>query len=424
MPTTQRSTALDLDISEGNGSYALTFANAPVLTPGGHTVVHGSPDLLQHMIGEFDLEGSIVVRAGVIEKPKVLSSYALYCIQKDFVEVNKDELHTQFTKELYRDGILFRSAGPEVVEQLARWSPALAYLETLGLTLPALPGPFMGDYELSEDDGLACGGEEDGRLSRGFVETLSHRYRALTAPQRTVAMFLHAIHGGVVLFPMVLAEGKCTPNEYAGGVLASHAMITGVFGDVKKGAHRKAFENCRSDARIALDYLAFHDNELEAIRRSIQGGETITREFKSTLRWNIKAERDDDAMTHACLKTIAAFLNSDGGELFIGVADDGSIVGIEADHFPDGDKYQLHLMNVVKQSIGDATATFVSPKIVAIDGKEICHVVCRKPPAASPIFLRFKKGDEEFFVRTGPSTTKLTPSETLHFMTSRQAKGK
>jgi predicted HTH transcriptional regulator len=34
-------------------------------------------------------------------------------------------------------------------------------------------------------------------------------------------------------------------------------------------------------------------------------------------------------VTHAMRKTIAAFLNTEGGDLLIGAADNGSVVGIE-----------------------------------------------------------------------------------------------
>src|SRR5206468_507726 len=75
-------------------------------------------------------------------------------------------------------------------------------------------------------------------------------------------------------------------------------------------------------------YLRAHRQAEELIKR----GESKTLEFKSTLRWNLKENRQDDkGVTHAVLKTIAAFLNTEGGDLLIGVADDGLIVGIERD---------------------------------------------------------------------------------------------
>lgn len=47
-------------------------------------------------------------------------------------------------------------------------------------------------------------------------------------------------------------------------------------------------------------------------------------------------------MTHAVLKTIAAVLNTEGGNLLIGVADDGSIIGIERDQLGSDDKFMRH----------------------------------------------------------------------------------
>src|SRR6185369_9720340 len=51
-------------------------------------------------------------------------------------------------------------------------------------------------------------------------------------------------------------------------------------------------------------YLRAHRNAEELIKR----GESKTLEFKSTLRWNLREDRQDDkVITHAVLKTIAAF---------------------------------------------------------------------------------------------------------------------
>ena len=56
-------------------------------------------------------------------------------------------------------------------------------------------------------------------------------------------------------------------------------------------------------------YLRGHRNAEELIKR----GESKTLEFKSTLRWSLKEDRQDDKnVTHAVLKTIAAFLNTEG----------------------------------------------------------------------------------------------------------------
>ena len=42
-------------------------------------------------------------------------------------------------------------------------------------------------------------------------------------------------------------------------------------------------------------------------------------EFKSTLRWNLFSDKTDKAIENSCLKTVAGYLNSDGGVLLVGV---------------------------------------------------------------------------------------------------------
>ncbi len=93
-------------------------------------------------------------------------------------------------------------------------------------------------------------------------------------------------------------------------------------------------------------------------------------------------------VTHAALKTIAAFLNTEGGDLLIGVADDGSIVGIERDQFESDDKFMLHLAQVVRNGLGDRAGTCIDPKMQVVQGKTVCVVSCQRSP--EPVFLKWK----------------------------------
>ncbi len=61
--------------------------------------------------------------------------------------------------------------------------------------------------------------------------------------------------------------------------------------------------------------------------------EDLHLEYKSTLRWDIRAESKKTGIPEkAVVKTVAGFFNSEfGGTLVVGVADDGSVHGLEAD---------------------------------------------------------------------------------------------
>ena len=154
----------------------------------------------------------------------------------------------------------------------------------------------------------------------------------------------------------------------------------------------------------------------------IEQGESKTLEFKSTLRWSLKENRKDDkGVTHAVLKTIAAFLNTEGGDLMLGVADDGAIVGIEKDQLENDDKFMRHLMQVVQNGLDSRAGTQVDPRMQVVEGKSVCMVNCRRSP--EPVYLVWKgletvkEGD--FFVRNGPTTVKLSPEDAREYIRQR-----
>src|ERR1051326_1802367 len=165
-------------------------------------------------------------------------------------------------------------------------------------------------------------------------------------------------------------------------------------------------------------YLRTHRNAEELIKR----GESKTLEFKSTLRWSQNENRQDDkGVTHAVLKTVAAFLNTEGGDLLIGVADDGSIVGIERDQLESDDKFMRHLTQVVRNGLGDRAGTCIDPKTQDVQSRTVCVVSCQRSP--EPVFLRWKgmeaTPDGDFFVRSGPGTVKLPPESAREYIRTR-----
>ena len=86
----------------------------------------------------------------------------------------------------------------------------------------------------------------------------------------------------------------------------------------------------------------------------IKGGENDYVEFKSSLRWDYEQGNVNKLMEHIIAKTIAAFMNSEGGKLFIGVSDAGEILGIEKDYatLKNKDGFLLQLTQVVNQYLG------------------------------------------------------------------------
>ncbi len=153
-----------------------------------------------------------------------------------------------------------------------------------------------------------------------------------------------------------------------------------------------------------------------SVESLINQGETTTIEFKSTLRINLHTGEKDPRMELSVLKTIAAFVNTHGGTLVIGVADDTSPVGIEVDKFLDEDKMYLHLVNLVKSRLGAAHMMYLHPRFDDYNGNRVLIVECM--PGKFPVFT--KDGNlERFYVRMGAATAELTGSQAQEFISQR-----
>ncbi len=136
-------------------------------------------------------------------------------------------------------------------------------------------------------------------------------------------------------------------------------------------------------------------------------------EFKSSLRYDLKTKQVNEKLEYVVSKTIDGFMNSEGGKLFIGVDDEGNILGIEDDYSTLGKKqnrdgFLLKLTEVVQKHLGTAYNQYLSIKIEQIDGADVCLVDVLQSDL--PVFLKCD-GQEEFFIRASASTQPLRMSE-------------
>jgi hypothetical protein len=178
--------------------------------------------------------------------------------------------------------------------------------------------------------------------------------------------------------------------------------------------------------REAYEKLVGHDSNVTPraldVASVIESGESSATEFKSTLRTNLHTGERDGRIELAALKTIAGFLNTTGGTLFVGVSDDGTPVGVGADGFADEDKMALHLINLLKDRIGGQHALNIHPRFDDYPasgdhaGERVLAIEC--DPSRTPVFV--KDGPvERFFVRYGPSTQELGGETAQAYMRQR-----
>lgn len=148
----------------------------------------------------------------------------------------------------------------------------------------------------------------------------------------------------------------------------------------------------------------------------LETGESSSIEFKSTLRKNLRSNKNDENIELAVIKTIAAFLNTSGGTLLVGVDDDGNILGLKDDGFVNDDKLLLHVVNIIKDRIGNIVLSNIHYELIEINSKKILRVDCK--PVSEPAFAKCKS-DECFYIRSGPSTISLSFSQFIKYYKKR-----
>jgi len=146
-------------------------------------------------------------------------------------------------------------------------------------------------------------------------------------------------------------------------------------------------------------------------------GENATSEYKSTLRWDIHQNKVNPILQKVIAKTIAGFLNTEGGILLIGVLNDGSIYGIEDDiktlKRKDKDGFEQTLTQVITDYLGIEFCKYVHTRFEEKKGKTICIVQIENSP--KPVFLT-DKTDKEFYIRAGNTTRPLDVEATYGYI--------
>lgn len=141
------------------------------------------------------------------------------------------------------------------------------------------------------------------------------------------------------------------------------------------------------------------------LEQLIEAGESQVVEFKSSLRWDVRQQQVNKGLEKVVAKTVAGFLNAEGGTLVIGVADDGTVLGIQPDMDSTGrsdrDGYEQKLIQVLEGHLGTAMLQNLRIRFDTYDGRTACIVDVDASP--QPAFLKDGTG-REFYARIGNTT--------------------
>jgi hypothetical protein len=186
-------------------------------------------------------------------------------------------------------------------------------------------------------------------------------------------------------------------------------------------------------------------DDTEAVRTMIAAGESASIEFKLQSLWSSDLTKEailasesseirkyrNNASKFIIARSIAGFLNTDGGYLIIGIKEDRiknkiQIVGIQEDYHkmheidrnPDG--YRRMIIDSIIQKylpeIVNTASKFIHISFPCLSGRTLCrlHIV----PTDRPVFVNI--GNEElFFIRVDASTRSITGKVLTQYILTR-----
>lgn len=219
------------------------------------------------------------------------------------------------------------------------------------------------------------------------------------------------------IFGDTMALGVAVPKRNVDSTLTSDTFLQVAGGILVLCAFGALYVLHRNRARIiamgSRQKAPFTESDVLDL---VAKGEGRELEFKQTLRFNLKSGKNGKEIEHACMKSVAGFMNSGGGTLLVGVNDEGEITGFEEDCFKSEDKALLHFNNLVNQYIGTEFSRFLDTVVIEVREKKILRAYCL--PANTPAIL--KNGNyEEVYVRSGPASRQLSFSQFYEWLQER-----
>jgi hypothetical protein len=174
---------------------------------------------------------------------------------------------------------------------------------------------------------------------------------------------------------------------------------------------------------LTASYFARQDKARRAHRLTLDEAlgqdESDTLEFKSSVRWDYDQKRVNKDLEGVIVKEVAAFLNSLGGLLVIGVDNDKRVVGLQPDYdssskIKNRDGLERHLQQLISTMAGvDRFQLNIRIEFYEKKGVDVCMV--RVKPASQPVILKDQNAPL-LYVRAGGATKTLNVEEALRYV--------
>jgi hypothetical protein len=416
-----------LDLVMRDEDFAIYHDGKLLETPAGNPFVHRNARVLKHLLLKLTLNSGVT--------GKGINSVNTFIFLNDRIKQGDDYIESNFNTLFDKDFVV----NARMKKQPGAFANAENAIEYLAENQDIMNLVFWSNSVIMEGFRsfiTSLNDEKAGEDIEILKEHLVKLYMGLGDEEKALLNLLSLYHKNGLLLPMMLIREFITPSEYANSLVTILARQAGKSEKAVQEKNEADFDvqpieldlqnpkqfiaEVHNDTLKSIEFLRFFTSDqrkISVISELINLGEGDGVEFKSTFRWDIRQGKKNPAIEHASLKTMAAFLNSEGGDLLIGVEDDGNILGVELDNFPNDDKFLLHVWALIKASMGQEVSPYIKTTLEKFDEKTVCRVHCM--PSPKPIFLRQKGFDESFYIRTGPSTASLEISEALKYIAAR-----
>ncbi len=141
-------------------------------------------------------------------------------------------------------------------------------------------------------------------------------------------------------------------------------------------------------------------------------------EFKESLLWDVNKDERSKDLEEVIIKEVAAFINTSGGVILIGVTDDKKPVGLEKDFSclkrrPDRDGWEQHLINLIKRDLLEGATLFgnhIRLEWEKVSDNDICKLVIIPSKLGYIYYLgkiKDRKPEPQVFIRIGCTISQL-----------------
>lgn len=167
------------------------------------------------------------------------------------------------------------------------------------------------------------------------------------------------------------------------------------------------------------DYSPINQSLTEGVLLKISKGENERVEFKQSYNYDYHLNIPDNELPKKVISEIAAFINSAyGGTLFLGVKDDGTILGLQKNFEQigkkkDRDAFELALTSKLRAAFGGLSVDLIEIFFHEIESKIICEIKIK--PHKEPVFF-----NDDFYVRNGTQCNNLKSKEFYELMSRRK----